>query len=117
MRKVLNHIILTAIVLAYVYAVFAGQIETAKRVFYSTSAPRSFGKGENKPTPLDIRPLWTYKSQITSSYKIQAPDEGLPTTIIYPVFTEFIIEHTDIPLPKNLQPLSFPSKPRDPPAA
>jgi len=96
---------------------FGGHYNNLKKVFYSTTIPSGFASKESKSKPLDLLPHWSYRSQITSSDKIHVPTEALTTTIEFPSFTEYVFIEHEILLPNNLQPLSFPSKPRDPPVA
>ncbi|TAK66928.1 MAG: hypothetical protein EPO24_00990 [Bacteroidetes bacterium] len=114
----LQYCTLLALAVAYTWAVFAGHSETMRKVFYSTSAPGKISNhAESNSKPLDLRPLWTYKSQITSSTHIEVPADAITATTDFPVIREFFVVCHDIHTPKNLQPLTFPSKPRDPPVA
>jgi hypothetical protein len=116
-KKVIRHSVLLLLLVGYVAAVFCGQHIAVKKILYSTSGSNSVGTKESNSNPLDLRPYWTYRSQITSSVKVHVPSEALLATIEFPVVAEYIVVEHNILLPENLQPLSFPSKPRDPPVA
>ncbi|MBI3193887.1 MAG: hypothetical protein HYZ34_05370 [Ignavibacteriae bacterium] len=117
MKKVVQYSVILLLLVVYIAAVFCGQYIAVKKVLYSTTYTKCLGTKESESNSLDLRPYWTSKSQITSSAKIHVPSEALLATFEFSTVTEAIFVEHEILLPNNLQPLSFPSKPRDPPVA